>query len=167
MFKKVLISLGSNLGDRFSYISKAIAGLNKIQNIKIMSKSSLMETSPVGISGQPTYLNIILLIETDMQPIQLLKEIKALEQVLGRQNRGRWEEREIDIDILVYEGVTLKTPELCIPHKELANRLFVLKGCSEVWPECIIDEYNSTVKSLYLSRKEALCKDQIVLDTKQ
>ena len=125
MFKKVLISLGSNLGDRFAYITKAIAALDKIQNLKIISKSSLMETSPLGISGQPTYLNIILLIETNVEPLQFLKEIKSLEQVLGRQTRGRWEEREIDIDILVYEGVTLKTPELCIPHKELANRLFV------------------------------------------
>ena len=157
MFKKVLLSLGSNIGDRLLYIRKAIDELSKIKNLKILSESSLMETSPIGVIGQQNYLNIVVLIETQIEPLQLLKEIKAIEQRLGRLPRTRWAEREIDIDILTYEGVTIETLELCIPHKELQNRLFALKGGAELVPE---------METLYHSRFAVLSKDQIVLDTK-
>jgi len=166
MLKKVLLSLGSNLGDRSLYIKKAMDELATLSELKILSRSSVMETSPIGVTGQQNYLNAVLFVETTMEPLRLLKELKAIEQRLGRKFRVRWAEREIDIDILIYEGVTLKVPELCLPHKEFTNRLFALKGAAELWPEGVIGEYNSTVKSLYLSRKEELCKDQIVLDTK-
>jgi 2-amino-4-hydroxy-6-hydroxymethyldihydropteridine diphosphokinase len=157
MFKKVLLSLGSNIGDRLLYINKALDEFGMIKDLKILSKSSLMETSPVGVSGQQNYLNAVILVETKIAPLQLLREIKTIEQRLGRKLRSRWAEREIDIDILTYEGVTLERPELSIPHKELPNRLFALKGCAELVPE---------MESLYQSRFEALSKDQIVLDTK-
>jgi 2-amino-4-hydroxy-6-hydroxymethyldihydropteridine diphosphokinase len=116
-----------------------------------------METSPVGVTGQSNYLNVVILIETNIPPLKLLTELKEVEKQLGRKPRARWAEREIDIDILTYEGVTLESPELCIPHKELANRLFALKGASELVPE---------MQTLYQSRFEALSKDQTVLDTK-
>ena len=164
--KRVLLSLGSNIGDRLSYLKKAIDELGNIFDVKVVARSTIMETSPVGVIEQSNYLNTVLLITTSIEPAVLIKKIKAIELKLGRQSRSRWAEREIDIDILIYEGVELKTPELSIPHVELSNRLFVLKGCSELWPECIINEYNSTVKSLYLSRKETLSAGQIVLDTK-
>jgi len=157
MLKKVLLSLGSNIGDRFFYIKKAIEELSELRDLKVLSKSSLMETSPVGVTGQKNYLNVVLLVETNIPPLQLLKELKIIEKRLGRQVRARWAEREIDIDILTYEGVTLETTELCLPHKELSNRLFALKGCAELVPE---------MQSLYQSRFAVLSKDQIVLDTK-
>jgi 2-amino-4-hydroxy-6-hydroxymethyldihydropteridine diphosphokinase len=157
MFKKVLLSLGSNIGDRSNYIKKAIGILDTIKGIKVLSKSSLMETSPVGVTGQSNYLNVVILIETNIPPLKLLTELKEVEKQLGRKPRARWAEREIDVDILTYEGVTLESPELCIPHKELTNRLFALKGASELVPE---------MQTLYQSRFEALSKDQTVLDTK-
>ena len=157
MFKKVLLSLGSNIGDRLSYITKAIDELNAIKNLRVLSKSSLMETSPIGVIGQQNYLNAVLLVETTIEPLHLLVEIKAIEKKLGRKPRARWAEREIDIDILTYEGVTLETTELCLPHKELQNRLFALKGAAEL----VLG-----MKTLYQSRFEALSKDQIVFDTK-
>ncbi len=115
-----------------------------------------METSPVGVKGQNNYLNAVLLAQTDIAPLELLKELKKIERELGRKDRSRWAEREIDIDILIYDGVQMKTTELTLPHKELLNRLFVLKGCAELVPE---------MKTLYQSRFEALSNDQIVLDT--
>jgi len=157
MFKKVLISLGSNIGDRLFYITKAIDALSAVKDITVLSRSSLMETTPIGVTGQKNYFNAVVLIETKISPVKLLKEIKKIEQRLGRQVRSRWAEREIDIDILTYEGVVLETPELCIPHKELQNRLFALKGAAELVPE---------METLYYQRFEALSKDQIVLDTK-
>ena len=157
MFKKVLLSLGSNIDDRLSYIKKAIDELGKVKDLKILSKSSLMETNPIGVTGQRNYLNAVILVETKIEPLQLLSEIKLIEQKLGRKQRTRWAEREIDIDILTYEGVNLDTPELCIPHKELPNRLFVLKGGAELVPE---------MQTLYHRRFAALSKVQIVLDTK-
>ena len=156
MFKNILLSLGSNIGDRRSYLKKAIQELEKIKRLKILSRSSIMETSPVGVKGQNNYLNAVLLAQTDIAPLELLKELKKIERELGRKDRSRWAEREIDIDILIYDGVQMKTTELTLPHKELLNRLFVLKGCAELVPE---------MKTLYQSRFEALSNDQIVLDT--
>jgi 2-amino-4-hydroxy-6-hydroxymethyldihydropteridine diphosphokinase len=154
--KKVLLSLGSNIGDRLSYLKKAGNELEKLDGFRILFWSSIMETSPVGVKGQDNYLNAVLLAETSIPPLQLLKEFKAIETRLGRKDRPRWAEREIDIDILTYEGVKMETDELTLPHKELTNRLFALKGCAELVPE---------MKTLYQSRFEVLSRDQIVIDT--
>ena len=156
MYKKVLLSLGSNINDRLSYLKKAGNELERLDGFKVLSWSKIMETSPVGVKDQKNYLNAVLLAETDVTPLQLLKGLKAIEKRLGRKDRPRWAEREIDIDILTYEGVKMETDELNIPHKELLNRLFALKGCAELIPE---------MKSLYQSRFEALSRDQIVIDT--
>jgi 2-amino-4-hydroxy-6-hydroxymethyldihydropteridine diphosphokinase len=156
LYKKVLLSLGSNIGDRLSYLKKAGNELDRLKGFKILSWSSIMETSPVGVKDQNNYLNVVLLAETNIPPLQLLKELKTIEKNLGRKERSRWAEREIDIDILTYEGVEMETEELTLPHKELTNRLFALKGCAELVSE---------MKSLYQSRFSALSKDQIVIDT--
>lgn len=155
-FKKVLLSLGSNIGDRLSFLKKAGNELERLDRFKILSWSSIMETSPIGVKDQNNYLNAVLLAETDIPPLRLLKEFKAIEKKLGRKDRPRWAEREIDIDILTYEGVKIETSELTIPHKELTNRLFVLRGCAELVPE---------MQTLYQSRFAVLSKDQIVIDT--
>jgi len=156
MSKKILLSLGSNIGDRLSYLKKAAEELGALNGFKVLAWSSIMETSPVGVKDQNNYLNAVLLAETEIEPLRLLKEIKKIEKKLGRKDRPHWSEREIDIDILTYEGVKIETEELCVPHKELGNRLFALKGCAELCPE---------MKTLYQSRFAALSKDQIVLDS--
>ncbi|MFH1223595.1 MAG: 2-amino-4-hydroxy-6-hydroxymethyldihydropteridine diphosphokinase [Pseudomonadota bacterium] len=161
----VFVSLGSNIGDKLSYLKKALQKINSMIGATVVRSSSVMETSPVGVTGQTNYLNQILLLHTDIPPDELLCILKGIELGLGRKKRETWAEREIDIDIIEYEGVVLNSAELTLPHKEAMNRLFVIKGCCEVLPDYIMTSYNSTFSELYTSALERL-KDQIVLDTK-
>ncbi len=154
--KKVFVSLGSNIGDRAHRIECAIDMMLLLKDTKLISMSSLMETSPVGVDGQDEYLNQIIIISTLIQPLELLKEFKTIERKLGRKPRPRWAQREIDIDIVIYEGVRLNTVSLTIPHKELVNRLFLLKGCMELDPDYIVEGFGNTIKELYFNNIDKL-----------
>ena len=159
--KKVFISLGSNIGDRARRIENAIDMILLLKDTKLMSTSSLMETSPVGVDGQDEYLNQIITIGTLIQPLELLKEFMNIERKLGRKPRPRWAQREIDIDIIIYEGVKLNTASLVIPHKELINRLFVLKGCMELDPDYVVEGLGKTVKELYFNNIDRLSSQKM------
>jgi 2-amino-4-hydroxy-6-hydroxymethyldihydropteridine diphosphokinase len=159
--KKVFISLGSNLGDRAFYIKKAIKLISENPSIKLIKASRLMETSPLGPIPQGSYLNQILMIFTSMSPPDLLSFLKLIELKLGRKKRKKWAQREIDIDIIAYQGAITRTVELWIPHKETANRLFVLEGLKELEPSYVLEGETETVEQIYKSRVEKL-KDQKV-----
>ena len=94
--------------------------------------SRVAETDPVGIRDQPRFLNQVLEVETSLEPRPLLDAVKAVEQQLGRVTRERWGPREIDIDILRYDGRTVDEPGLHIPHPELQNRPFLLDLLQEL-----------------------------------
>ena len=154
--KKVFIALGSNIGDRAYRIECAIDMILLLKDTKLISMSSLMETSPVGVDGQDEYLNQVIMIETLVQPLELLKEFKTIERKLGRKPRPRWAQREIDIDIVIYEGVKMNSVSLTIPHKELTNRLFLLKGCLELDPDYVVEGFGNTLKELYFNNIDKL-----------
>lgn len=160
MSKKVLISIGSNLGDKLLYIEMALSELSLLRKTELLNTSSLMQTSPVGVTGQDDYLNMVVLVETSLSPWVLLKELNNIEVKIGRKKRARWAKREIDLDIIIYEGVSIKGKKLTIPHKEFYNRLFVLKGSAELMPDYVVDMYNLSIMNVYLSRKTALIKEQ-------
>ena len=159
--RNVFVSLGSNLDDKKSNIYSAIDRISQLPGVKIVGRSTLMRTSPVGVQDQEEYLNQVILISTDTQPLPLLSEFKKIEQLLGRKKRARWAQREIDIDIVAYEGVEMRTSELNIPHIELPNRLFLLKGCMELGPDYVVEGYGLTMKELYFNNIDRL-KDQAV-----
>jgi len=122
---KVWLALGSNLGDRAGYLEAARKALPDV-GIMLVRASRVAETEPVGVKDQPRFLNQVLEVETSLEPRPLLESVKNLEQQLGRTARQRWGPREIDIDILRYDGRTVDEPGLHIPHAELQNRLFLL-----------------------------------------
>ena len=159
--KKVFISLGSNIGDRAHRIENAIDMILLLKDTKLISTSSLMETSPVGVDGQDEYLNQIISIETLVQPLELLKEFKNIERKLGRKPRPRWAQREIDIDIIIYEGVKMNSVSLTIPHKEFVNRLFVLKGCLELDADYVVEGFGKTIKELYFNNIDKLSSQKM------
>jgi 2-amino-4-hydroxy-6-hydroxymethyldihydropteridine diphosphokinase len=132
--EKVFLSLGSNLGDRLDYLKKGIEELSKDVLIKIDVVSSVYETEPVGYANQPCFLNLVLEIKTGYNPEQLLSVCKNIENKLGRVVRGKWMEREIDIDIIFFGNQIVETDSLVIPHKELYNRKFVLEPLNEIAP---------------------------------
>jgi 2-amino-4-hydroxy-6-hydroxymethyldihydropteridine diphosphokinase len=121
----VWLALGSNLGDRDGYLRAARAALPQA-GIAVVRASRVDETEPVGIRDQPQFLNQVLEVETSLEPRPLLDALKEIERELGRTARERWGPREIDIDILRYDGRVVDEPGLHIPHPELHNRPFLL-----------------------------------------
>jgi len=122
---RVWLALGSNVGDRAGYLQAARAALPEA-GILVVRASRVDETEPIGIRDQPQFLNQVLEVETSLEPRPLLDALKRIENELGRTARERWGPREIDIDILRYDGRVVDEPGLHIPHAELQNRPFLL-----------------------------------------
>ena len=133
MKNKVYLSLGSNIGNRQEYIESAIELVGKREGIKILKKSGLYETSPVGYVEQDLFLNVVIKIETDFSEREILKIINKIENELDRKREIRWGPRTIDIDILIFSDKKINETDLIIPHKEMLNRLFVLVPLIEIY----------------------------------
>ena len=133
MKNKVYLSLGSNIGNRQEYIESAIELVGKTEGIKILKKSGLYETSPVGYVEQDLFLNAVIKIKTDFSEREILKIINKIENELDRKREIRWGPRTIDIDILIFSDKKINETDLIIPHKEMFNRLFVLVPLIEIY----------------------------------
>ena len=123
---RVWLALGGNLGDRAGYLQAAREALPEA-GITLIRASRVAETEPLGVEDQPRFLNQVLEVETSLEPRPLLNTVKDIERQLGRTARQRWGPREIDIDILRYDGRSVDEPGLHIPHAELQNRPFLLE----------------------------------------
>lgn len=144
---RIYLLLGSNLGDRHKNIDNAINEL-KACGIIISRKSSLYNTAPWGYTEQPEFLNQAVEGFTSLEPFELLEEIKKIEKKMGRIDIVRYGPRIIDIDIIFYDDLILKTDKLIIPHPLMHKRLFVLKPLNEIAPDFIHPELKLSVKNL-------------------
>jgi len=149
------LGLGSNVGDRLNYILKA---LDHIENYgKILKCSTVYESQPWGVKDQPSFLNSVVMVETNLRPVELLHRVKKSEILLGRKDRGRWGPREIDIDILLYEDHIIMLSFLKIPHPHLLERDFVLIPLLEIAPHLIHPLYKTPL-SQYVNKIEISLK---------
>ncbi|MDD4159832.1 MAG: 2-amino-4-hydroxy-6-hydroxymethyldihydropteridine diphosphokinase [Synergistaceae bacterium] len=130
---KVLMSLGSNTGNRLIMLGKALSELER-SGFCIIEKSKIWETSPWGITDQPRFLNMCICAETAMPPEEMIKTVKNIEKILGRSKSIKWGPREIDIDIIAIEGLVIKTSDLSVPHRYMHERTFVLIPLKEIAP---------------------------------
>ncbi len=127
------LAIGSNLGDRKANLNKAVREIKKLEHTKIIKLSKIIQTKPVGgPAKQGLFLNAALKIRTNISPFKLLNNIKRIENTLGRKKTVRWGPRAIDIDILLYNDLTICTKNLEIPHPRMFKRDFVLKPLLEV-----------------------------------
>jgi len=133
----VYLGLGSNIGERISFINQAISGIENLINTKVLKVSGIYETEPWGTKGQEDYLNAVVKIETLLSPMELLVELKSMEKKIGRSENIKWSEREIDIDILYYGDLVLKNENINIPHSHIEERKFVLVPLAEIAPDMI------------------------------
>lgn len=129
------IALGSNLGDKKANLTTALFYLVREPRIILEKLSSFMETKPYGVTDQPDFLNGCCRIWTDLSPRQLLTALQAIEKKMGRVRTRRWGERNIDLDILLYDDITVNEPDLTIPHPDMKNRDFVMKPLQEIAPD--------------------------------
>ena len=145
----VYLALGSNLGDRATNLKEAIASLTPQMVLK--AKSHVYETPPWGYEDQPKFLNQVLMVQTYLEPEQLLKHIKRLEVALGRKASFTNGPRLIDIDILFYDDLVLNTPILTIPHPRLQERGFVLLPLMDIAPDLVHPETKKSVGEMVAS----------------
>jgi 2-amino-4-hydroxy-6-hydroxymethyldihydropteridine diphosphokinase len=122
-----LLGLGSNVGDRRAQLQAAVDALPPV-GVRVTAASSLYDTDPVGeVLDQPSFLNACVLVETELEPLELLDAVKRLEAELGRASGGvRHGPRAIDIDILLLGGLTLAHERMTLPHEQVLARRFVL-----------------------------------------
>lgn len=131
------ISTGSNIGDRYEALIKAREMLNNKAGI-VTIHSSIYETEPWGFDAETHFLNQVLVIQTMLQPLRLMKVILDIEKQMGRKrNHLRYEPRIIDIDILLYGRDIIKKHNLQIPHPRMQHRKFVLVPLSEIAPDMV------------------------------
>jgi len=144
--QRVYLSLGSNLGDREQNLRAAVAALQ--QQLEVEAVSSWYETEPVGVTDQPGFLNLAVAATTKLDPPELLRLAKRIEEQMGRRPTYRWGPRLIDIDILLYADRVVEGPDLTIPHRELAQRAFVLVPLAEVAPRAFHPVLQKTAEEL-------------------
>ena len=141
---RVYLGLGSNLGDREEYIRKAIAQIGEKVGL-VIRQSSLIETEPWGFESENRFLNGVILVETSLTPRQLLRSTQKIERSLGRKRKStdsslqspdfsKYSDRPIDIDILLYDDLTIDEPDLKIPHPLMEQRDFVMIPLNEIKP---------------------------------
>jgi 2-amino-4-hydroxy-6-hydroxymethyldihydropteridine diphosphokinase len=144
---KVYLLLGSNLGDRL-FLLKQAAGYIETQAGTIVQYSSIYETKSWGKTDEPDYLNQVLLINTMLQPHELLAKLLEIELLLGRKREEKWGSRTMDIDILFYDDMIINEPGLTIPHPQLHNRRFTLEPLVELAPNFIHPVLQKALKKL-------------------
>ncbi len=127
---RYLIALGSNKGNRLDYLIQAKQGLKKLG--KIIRSSSIYENPAACMTNQADFLNSVCELDSPIGALRLLRKIKQIETKLGRQRSFRWGPREIDLDIIDWDGGDMNTSILKIPHPEMNNRDFVLIPLKEI-----------------------------------
>ncbi len=154
---KGYLGLGSNMGDRFFNIHRALCTIHS-KGIKLMKISNVYETMPVDCPlPQPNYLNMVVMIETSLSPLSLLDECRDMETKLGRQRPYINAPRTIDIDVLLLEGITVDTPELKVPHPRLESRAFVIYPLADISPDLVLPSGGRVAEI-----KKSMKKDEIV-----
>jgi 2-amino-4-hydroxy-6-hydroxymethyldihydropteridine diphosphokinase len=152
---QVYLLLGANLGERFDQMKSAFQEVEK-QVGRILQYSSIYETAAWGMEDEPNYLNQVLLVETTLKPLEVLKQINKIEEQLGRVRNLKWESRIIDIDILFYENLLIDRPELTIPHPYLHLRKFTLIPLHEIAPDFMHPSLKKSTKELLNELQDGL-----------
>lgn len=129
-----LLALGSSLGDKLNYLQSACQQLSAQQGIHLLDRGKIYLTPPVG-AATATFANSAITIATGLAPVALLKLVKSVETQLGRQKRGHWQDREIDIDLLLERNAAVfynAEPQLWLPHRLMMSRSFVLAPAKDI-----------------------------------
>jgi len=148
------IGIGSNINDKVLQCEKAISEIIKIDSHKLLAQSPLFRTQPMGYISQDWFVNGVIKIETDLEPLDLLRSLKAIEFQMGRSETFRWGPRSIDLDILFFDDREIQTEELQVPHPRLHERQFVLIPLSKIDRSLVHPALKKTVGELLESLNE-------------
>jgi len=133
---RAYIGLGANLDDPAAQLRRALALIAAGPDVALVAQSSFYRSAPLGPGVQPDYCNAVCAVDTALSPDALLTRLHRIERDLGRERPPvRWAPRRIDLDLLHYEGVTMKAARIVLPHPELQRRNFVVVPLAEIAPE--------------------------------
>lgn len=150
----IYAALGSNLGDRHNALRRALAAIAALPRTQLLAESPIYETPPMGPQDQGAYLNMAAMIDTNLDPEELIAAFQSIERDLGRaepEHRRYWGPREIDIDLLFYDDLIIDTPTLNVPHPGLHQRWFVLKPLADLAPDLRHPVLGQTIARLLAS----------------
>lgn len=145
---QAFIALGSNLENPVAQLQCAFSELEKLPGTRLIRRSSLYQSAPVGRLDQPDFINAVAIIETGLAPLALLQALLALEHTHGRVRESLNAPRTLDLDILLYDDLQCQEPGLIIPHPRMAQRAFVLEPLLEIAPDCHIPGYGGAQQLL-------------------
>lgn len=152
---RAYIALGSNLGDRESYLRLGVRGLGRVTNM-----SSVYETDPIGgPDDQGAYLNMVVEVETSLDPFALLRRCQRIEGEAMRQRVVHWGPRTLDVDIIQFDDVSIASPELMVPHERFSERRFVLEPLAEIAPDRCPTGWDDTLEPGGVYRRGPLALD--------
>lgn len=146
---KIILGLGTNLGDRFKNIELAYQLIEEKIGA-ITAKSKLYETAPWGVLDQPDFINSCISIESNLTPKECLKMISEIENEMGRIRYQKWGARLIDIDILFFGNEIINQEELSVPHPFIQERIFVIKPLEDIIETYIHPVLKESIKALSL-----------------
>lgn len=154
MKHKAFIGLGSNLEDPAAQVLQAMQDINGLPETRVLARSSLYRSAPVGYLEQPDFINAVIKIETALAPLALLQALLALEQQHGRTREFQNAPRTLDLDVLLYDDLQHHQHGLTLPHPQMHRRAFVLQPLLEISPGCVIPGVGAAEEAMLL------CKDQ-------
>lgn len=142
MRTRAVLALGSNLGDREQHLREALTAIENLPATKLIATSSFLETVAITEVGEdqsrPSYINAVAIVETELSAHELHNLTSQIENSLGRVRETKWQDRTIDVDVIVYGNAEINSKDLVIPHPRAHLRLFVLKPWFELQPEAEI-----------------------------
>lgn len=144
----IYIALGSNLGDKENNMKEALQRLAR-KGVTVCKVSDFMATRPYGVTDQPDFLNAVAELKTDNSPTELLRILLQVEQEMGRKRIRRWGERNIDLDLLLYDDQIINLPNLQVPHPDMQNRDFVLRPLTQIAPDAVHPLLKKTIRQLW------------------
>ncbi|MFW5425624.1 MAG: 2-amino-4-hydroxy-6-hydroxymethyldihydropteridine diphosphokinase [Methylophagaceae bacterium] len=139
----IFIGLGSNLSDPIQQVLMAMEALKKIPETRVVKKSSLYASPPMGPQDQPDYVNAVVELNSELSAHKLLDQLQTIEQQQGRVRLRHWGERTLDLDILVYSEQKIDDERLTVPHSGIKERAFVLYPLAEIASDLIIPQFGN------------------------
>ena len=149
---EVYVGLGTNLGDKEQNLRDAVQKIEE-QIGKVVSLSAFYVTAPWGFASENSFLNAAACVDTDLSPLEVLRETQLIERELGRTKKsvdGVYSDRLIDIDLLLYGDKILQDERLSLPHPLMAERKFVLEPLAEIAPDVVHPVLHKTIRDLCL-----------------
>ena len=150
------VGLGANLGDPRKTVSEAMLELGRLPRSRVIGRSSLYRSAPLGSGPQPDFVNAVISLDTDLGPESLLDELQRIEKRHGRERPFPGAPRTLDLDLLLHGDARISAPRLTVPHPRMHERAFVLKPLTEIAPQASIPGRGAARDLL------PACKDQFV-----